>query len=377
MTVFWKLLKRFLLLGVLPLLLLGGIFAWFERDTLLTYWYLHKLENARGDEALGWAEKLARFEERIIPDVVGLLSQDDADVCANARTALVCLGNRWGHGDPRCMELMNQAIKEFHRLSPCGQTVVLRLAAEWIDSDPGCPKCLACACGRLLAEVDQLSRPEQCGLAVELAAAVLRHSNEADLHCAARELARTALQSRDGATRIRSLHLAILPGIDLRKDVVPLLNDPEAEVRRQAMLALGEADDVILTDNLLPWLHDPDPEVRRLCEQALAGKKRGLKPRYIRLAKLITDPRWDVRLGVLDHLGESRELDAGAWLRRLSHDPTRAVRAAAIRAACETPSIDLSDRIDQIARDDPSPTVSELARHYLEQRKDEMQSRGP
>jgi hypothetical protein len=377
MTAVWKGLKRVLLFGVLPLLLLGGIFAWFERDTLLTCWYLHKLEKARGEEALRWAEKLASFEERIIPDVVALLGREDADVCENARTALLCLGNRWGREDPRCVELMNQAIKEFHRLSPCGQSVVLRLALEWIESAPGCPKCLACACGRLLAEVDHHSRPELCCLSVDVATAVLAHSQGADLHCAAREVARAALRSSDAATRVRAVRLAVLPGIDLRKDTVPLLNDPEAQVRREAMLALGEADDVIQTDNLLPWLHDPDPEVRRLCEDALSGKKRGLKPRYIHLAKLITDSRWEVRLSVLDQLGRSKELDAGAWLRRLSHDPSRAVRAAAIRAACETPSIDLSDRIDQIARDDPSPTVSELARHYLEQRKDDFQSREP
>jgi HEAT repeat protein len=143
--------------------------------------------------------------------------------------------------------------------------------------------------------------------------------------------------------------------------------DPEAMVRRAAMFAVSGAEDVIQTDNLLPWLHDPDPEVRRMCSAAL--EKRGLKPEYIRLANLITDPNWQVRVSVLDNLDDAEDLDAGAWLRRLSHDVSPAVRAAAIRAACENSTVDLSDRLDQMARDDPSPTVSELARHYLEQSK--------
>jgi hypothetical protein len=39
-------------------------------------------------------------------------------------------------------------------------------------------------------------------------------------------------------------------------------------------------------------------------------------------------------------------------------------RRAAIRAAAENPVVDLSDRIQQMAQSDPSPTVCQLARHY-------------
>ena len=52
------------------------------------------------------------------------------------------------------------------------------------------------------------------------------------------------------------------------------------------------------------------------------------------------------------------------WLRRLSHDPAPEVRVAAIRAASEQTLVDLSDRLDQMARSDPSPTVSQLARYF-------------
>jgi hypothetical protein len=67
----------------------------------------------------------------------------------------------------------------------------------------------------------------------------------------------------------------------------------------------------------------------------------------------------------LDHLHQSHDLDPGLWLRRLSHDPSPAVRVAAMRAMTQMPYVDLSDRIDQMARSDPSPTVCQLARYYL------------
>src|SRR5262249_5149701 len=101
----------------------------------------------------------------------------------------------------------------------------------------------------------------------------------------------------------------------------------------------------------------------RLCEAALRGRR--LLPEHIRLGRLLTDPNPVVRLKVLDDLDRTPELDPGVWLRRLSHDPSPAVRVAAVRAMSQQTLIDLSDRIDQMARNDPSPTVCQLAQFYL------------
>jgi hypothetical protein len=68
---------------------------------------------------------------------------------------------------------------------------------------------------------------------------------------------------------------------------------------------------------------------------------------------------------VLAYINESSDLEPGVWLRCMSHDPAPAVRVAALRAAAEQRLVDLSDRIDQMARSDPSPTVCQLARYYL------------
>ena len=79
----------------------------------------------------------------------------------------------------------------------------------------------------------------------------------------------------------------------------------------------------------------------------------------------MTDAQPGTRLQVLDLLGRSRDLEPGAWLRRLSNDPSPAVRAAAVRAATEQPMASLVDRLEQMAQNDPSSTVRQLAQYYL------------
>ena len=64
------------------------------------------------------------------------------------------------------------------------------------------------------------------------------------------------------------------------------------------------------------------------------------------------------------HRRSPPELDAAVWLRRLSHDPAPSVRAAAARAVYEW-GVDLTDRLEQMVRSDPSATVVAQARYYL------------
>ncbi len=151
--------------------------------------------------------------------------------------------------------------------------------------------------------------------------------------------------------------------MNLLLEVVPRLRDSSEAVRRAAILAVGPAPEVINDDSLFYWLSDPDEEVRQLCEVALRG--RGLQDGHIRLARLMADPRPTVRMQVLEAIEKVPDLDPGVWLRRLSHDPSPAVRAAAVRAAASQTQVDLSDRIDQMAQGDPSPTVQQVARYYL------------
>src|SRR5262249_5926335 len=91
-------------------------------------------------------------------------------------------------------------------------------------------------------------------------------------------LARTGLTAADPATRARAVHLVRSQALSTRTEllelVLPLLRDSRAEVRREALRAVGLKDKLISDEDLLAWLHDPDKEVQRLCENALRWRGR-------------------------------------------------------------------------------------------------------
>jgi hypothetical protein len=354
--------NRKFLLGFLVVLLLVGGTAWVERGQLLAWYYLHRLALAGERERQPWVERVAGLGELAVPGLLDCLARRDARSCANARAALDCLSEAWGAGDPRTAELAQRVAREFSRLSVPGQKEVLDLAAGWFGAQPA-PSGLFRAGARLLGEAASASDPEVQGAALKVCAAVLAQADHAEAVRPAQDLVRAGLQSPAAENRLLAVRLALCTGMDLLEQVTALLSDPEVEVRRAALLVVGPAREVVPDECLLPSLHDADAEVRRLCEQALGG--RGLRPEYVELGRLLTDPRPTHRLQVLDQLRSSGDLDPGLWLRRLSHDPSPAVRVAAMRAMTQTPYIDLSDRIDQMARSDPSPTVCQLARYYL------------
>ena len=192
-----------------------------------------------------------------------------------------------------------------------------------------------------------------------------------------RDLALQGLTAKDTEVRVRAIRLTMHEPLHADKtllaQVLAGLRDPIPEVRRASVLAVGVVEEALSKEEMLPLLQDPDAEVRRLSEKAL--RSRGLDDNYIKLAKLISDQRPGSRLQVVHYLRDAEESvsGSGVWLQRLSEDPSPAVRAAAIRFAGEDPvGADFRERMLQMCRDDPSPTVRQLALHYLKasQRRD-------
>lgn len=183
-----------------------------------------------------------------------------------------------------------------------------------------------------------------------------------------RDLAAQGLKSSDveiraGAIRL-VMHAPLHTDKGLTAAVVPFLKDESPLVRRAAVLAVGLAEETITVQDLLPLLQDGDAEVRRICEAALRG--RGLRDNHIRLAKLITDERPGQRLQVVHYLSQAEDLEPGIWLMHLSQDPSPAVRTAAIRYAVNVPAAAaFKDRMLQMSREDASPTVRQLAVFYV------------
>jgi hypothetical protein len=357
--------------GLLILLLLGsGIVVWRERLTLLSWFYIRNLAHATDANRSRWVGRVASLGETALPGLFDCLSRPERPVCVNAHAALASMTHSWGPGNARTADFAIRLAREFPRFSSAGQKQALELVAGWFREPAPQPESLLSACADLLSESAAITEDDVQSSALELCGILLSLcGNERNPQASkpldpAHKLVLAALQTISVENRLRAVRLSLYPGMtDLLEQVAGLLSDESAQVRRATLIAVGPARDAVHDDQLLPCLHDTDPEVRRLCEQALIA--RGLRPEYLELGRLLTDPEPAKRLEVLDRLRESTELDTGLWLRRLSHDPSPSIRVAAMRAMSQQSFVDLSDRIDQIAREDGSPTVRQLAQFYL------------
>jgi hypothetical protein len=361
--------KKLVPVAVVALLLLLGGVAYLERTSLLTWYYVRQLAKADESSQAAWVERVAGVGEAAVPNLLDCLTDPNPAICRNARAALARLTQQWGIGDARTVSLAMRCEREFNRFSAAGQQNVIDLASEWfhaVNDDALPAQGLLAACVRFLAEASASTDPTTQERALELCAVLLDQPQGAEALSAGRDLVRTCLTSEKANIRVRSVQLALHPGMDLLEEVAALLGDSAVEVRRAAILAVGPAENVVLDDALLPSLHDDDAEVQQLCRQAL--ESRGRTPQQIRLGFLVTAKDPVVRVQVVDYLHKVADIDVALWLTRISHDTSPAVRAAAARAMSQLSASDpsLMDRLDQMARTDPSATVCLLAKYYLE-----------
>lgn len=356
--------------GLAVLVLLGtALLAWVKGDSWWGRYAVYRLSRSGEAERDAWIERALSREAVALPSLLACLRQEDARACGNARAALERLAGRWPLGDERRSRLADQLADGWVHFSPPGRHAALELATSLmnVQAEKAGPTTLPAAISRLLTAAAPQADSAIHAQGLALAEALLQPTAQPETVTACREFIQTCLKDHPPANRTRAIQLAMQPPLNLPAQVVPLLRDPAPEVRRAALLAVGPVPEALGTDDLLPWLHDPDSGVRRLCEQALQG--RGLRDDYIQLGRFLTSGDAQTRLKVLDCLRHTPELEPGVWLRRLSQDPSPAVRAAALRAAVEFEQVDLRDRMEQLIREDPSPTVRQLAVFYLSCRK--------
>lgn len=347
-------------------LILGLAVAWWIWGShVLAWYYVRQLAQADEASRAVWLTRVVDQGEASVSPLLGRLEAGEGGQAVVE--ALERLAQRWGPQDARSLRLSERLGDIFAKLSPAGRKGTLNVVVALLQSEReagGLPAPLEGRLGDMMAAAagERMLRRET----LLLAAGLLGRSAGADLELY-RGLALAGLEDDHPATRVAAVQLLLRPALKqegLLARIVPLLRDPDAPVRRAAVIALGTAKDVVGEDELLPLLHDPDQEVQAACELAL--RSRGLEESHLLLARLISDDRPGARLQVLQHLGQARDLEPGVWLRRLTQDPAPAVRAAAIRAAASQNQVDLRDRLREMATGDPSPTVRQLAGHYLE-----------
>ncbi|MCI0683246.1 MAG: hypothetical protein L0Y71_14180 [Gemmataceae bacterium] len=354
------------LVWTLMILTLGAGVLWWNRTPLLAVWRVRQL--ARADEASRaiCVNRVIALDEAALPWLFQGLAHADAGAAANLEAALSQLARVWKTTDPRSAPFLGQVHGHFAGANAAGRTCLLRVAAVLLnegDDRELLPVNIVHAAGGLLkaAEGDEQLRPEM----LHLAGALVVRVPPGPWLDVCRNLASTGLKDANPRTRVAALHLTMREVMQTEQDIlqeaVPLLRDGDVLVRRAAVLALGPLQELVPEEDLLPLLHDRDTEVQQLCELALRG--RGLQDRHLELARLISDDDPAARLQVLHHL-RGGDVDANVWLRRLSHDPAPAVRAAAVRAAAQ-PHLNLTDRLLEMTKEDASITVREIAAHYL------------
>ncbi len=362
--------RRNLLLAVLVLLGVAAGVLWVQRLPLLSWYYLNELAQADKESREIWVERVVSLDEAAVPGLLDQLGHEEPQVCANATVALTRLAQHWGVDDTRTIKLAQDLTKQFPSLLETGQEAVL----EWhlsllkgVPVDQGGEvveqggTLVNLATGRLESGVRLR--------ALSLANLMLERDPSPECCSACQKLISKEIHAAELEHRLRAIHLTLhahfREDAKMLSSIVPLLKDKEARVRRSAILALGNAKEIITEDELLPLLHDPDPEVRRLLEAAL--RSRGLQDSHLLLARLISAPQPQARLQVLDHLRYVQDLDPEVWLQRLTRDSSPAVRAAALREASWFPKVDLRNRMQDMMANDPSPTVQQLAKFYLNQ----------
>jgi hypothetical protein len=307
----------------LPVLVLACAVGLWQRDGLWTWYCVERLERAAEGDRGRWAEELVAVGEPAVPSLLGLLRHDDPGVCAAAKRALAQVAGVTPADHPKRLAFARRFFEAEPRFSTPGRSAALELLP------------IVVACG------------------------------DADVVQNAKGMVGTAAKSESIDLRVQAVATALRPEVDALDQIVGLVNDPDAGVRRAAVLALGPVRDgartVLGDDELLRCLHDPDGEVQQLCEMGL--RSRGRSPRDIRLGRRYTAPNPAERQKLLLDLAEEEDLDVTVWLERLTADPDPAVRAGAARVAVERRA-DLGDRLEQMSRTDPDGTVRRIADYY-------------
>jgi len=318
--------RKFLFI-TLSLGLLAVTAGVLQRHALQSWFYARQLQKADETARPRHLARLVAMGEPAVPRLIGCLQKDDAGVCESARSGLEQLLAAWSPRDPRSQQLAARFFEMQPTFSPAGQTAALQMLSDLLGTG-------------------------------------------AESVAKSRAVVGMAMKDRSAEQRYLAITVALRPELNMLAGVVPLLDDPDARIRRMAMRALGPVPEsnggmespALDTDDLLRWLHDPDAEVRALCEEYLT-RNRGCSPRDVYFGRLLTHPDAMKRLALLVPLTGEDDLDLGNWLKRLSKDADPSVRAAAARTAAEN-RVDFADRLDQMMRTDPDGTVRQLAEHY-------------
>ena len=342
----------------------AGVWAW-QRETIMLWYHSWKIQRATPDQLSGLALKLEPYGMRGVETLIQQWQSPEETVAQNASQVLSKVLMMWGPDDGRQAAALECMAKECAQFSVAGQRECLSFVVQLMKE------------GRLGGEAGQVleSLASKAGLSEETMLTMLealtalfkqeQHASDA-LISKAKNLIKAGLQEKQVTVRLAAIRLAVTPALQAHGQLTVLVTgavpDSSEEVRQLALLALGEHESLLSTDDLCRFLHDRNEEVRSIAERAL--KVRGLNEKQLKMARMLHDPQASERAELPALVFASQDIDTVQWMERLCKDPSPAVRAASARAMGKQGDQRLQSLLQQLSEKDQDESVQQIARFY-------------
>lgn len=350
------------------ILIVSGVVACLRWDSISAWYQVRALSTASADQ-LDW--HINRIEKLGLPgieSVVSLLQSEDQQVCQNASVALNHLLRQLKPTSDNAQDSFRLIENQLKTMSSQGRQCVNKLFHSLAVDEPYLRADNAPA---MLGLVRLTDFPDSREAAYDTLLEVIKsgESLQREIALAVQTAIRKGIQDKSSQVRSTSVRLAVCASVLMHDELVPMLaqNSVEVspEIRQLVILALGEHEALLPTEELCRFLNDESQEVVNTTMRAL--KVRGLSEGQIRIAQKMKSRDVTVRAEVPDFVLKTKGIDSYLWLERLSKDPEPAVRAAVARVLSEQEDQQMTKLLKSLTLDQ-DPTVQEISLYYFRKR---------
>lgn len=342
----------------------GGVGLW-QQKTIRSWYLTWKLQSASPEMVSTYVRPFEAMGLVGIDALLSCLHSKSDSACLNARQVLTSIFKAWPPNDPRRSVIIQQLANHASQFSSAGHSECLVMLQDMVQGD-GLTSQIQHALSAVVAHAINNSETRLIIYETMIKALQYEEVIEESLQKQAKSLVIVGTKSDLEAIRLPAIRLAVLPGLKLHEHLVCLVTapvmDPSADVRQLALLALGEHESLLSTDELCRFLSDPDKEVRTISERAI--QLRGLSQAQIKLARLMHDQDTVSRAALPGLVIATPEVDSYQWMERLTKDPSPAVRAATARAIGTSSDRRMGSLMKLMLDQEQDQTVQQIARYY-------------
>lgn len=360
--------KKYLFGSLLFVVLVASGLGYWQKTELTAIYDAWKLQKATPDLLPAYVRQFESLGLTGTAALVKLFQSENEMTCRNAGQVLTKILQIWPSSDERRDAALQQLANSANYYSSAGQTQCLKMIQQLVSESES-----SVAMGQVIARLaTQANSDVETRLALyDVLTSVLNNEQNVPEKLAqqAKGCVLAGVADKNVPVRLAAIRLGVSPSLQLHEHLLSLLTganvDSSPEVRQLLLLAFGEHEKLLSTDELCKFLQDGDAEVRAVAERAL--RVRGLTQNQLKLAKMVHDSNPSIRAELPALVLATPEVDSFLWLERLSRDSDPAVRAASARAMGRQGDERLNSLLQQLSEQDKDPTVRQLARFYWKQ----------